>query len=171
MSDTDVILIKKYENRRLYDTVNSRYVNLDDVASLLQKGYEVRVVDAISGQDITRLVLTQIIVEDAKSPNSTFPIDILRQMVVASGRATQTGAMRYMQAFADFYERSLSVLTPPFPLPRAPGAASTVDSAGESQSAAPDASMAELKRRLAELEALVATLSPEAAARRESSGH
>ncbi len=53
------------------------------VASLLRQGHDVRVVDAISGQDLTRVVLTQIIVEDAKAPDSTFPIEILRQMVVS----------------------------------------------------------------------------------------
>ena len=83
------ILIKKYENRRLYDTVNSRYVNLDEVAKMLQRGDSVRVVDALSGEDITRIVLTQIIVDEAKTTDSIFPIEVLRQMVVASGQATQ----------------------------------------------------------------------------------
>jgi len=67
------ILIKKYENRRLYDVTNSRYVNLDEVARILQRGDDVRVVDAATGDDITRLILTQIIVESAKTPDSTFP--------------------------------------------------------------------------------------------------
>ena len=62
------VVVKKYENRRLYDTTNSRYVNLDEVAQLLQAGNEVQVIDAVSGEDITRLILTQIIVEDAKTP-------------------------------------------------------------------------------------------------------
>src|SRR5580704_15433092 len=54
------ILIKKYENRRLYDATDSRYVNLDEVAKMLQNGDDVRVVDATTGEDITRLILTQI---------------------------------------------------------------------------------------------------------------
>ena len=165
MPEARTILIKKYENRRLYDTSNSRYVNLDEVASLLQQGHNVQVVDAISGQDITRLVLTQIIVEDAKAPNSTFPIEILRQMVVSSGRATQAGTRLYMQAFADIYEKSFRALTPSFPFQAvAPGGR-----APESSSAEAGDSMEELKHRLAELEDLVATLSPEAAARRKTS--
>ncbi len=171
MPDANVILIKKYENRRLYDTVNSRYVNLDEVASFLQKGYEVRVVDALSGQDITRLVLTQIIVEDAKAPNSTFPIEVLRQMVIASGRATQTGARLYMQAFSDFYERSLRAMTPPpFPFPGPPQSSPPATAATGPEPGTPEASMDDLKRRLAELEALVARLSPAAAQGRSSSG-
>lgn len=165
MSESRTILIKKYENRRLYDTSNSRYVNLDEVASLLQQGHDVQVVDAISGQDITRLVLTQIIVEDAKAPNSTFPIEVLRQMVISSGRATQAGTRLYMQAFADIYEKSFRALTPPFPFPQ------PVAPAGrgpENSAAGASDSMEDLKKRLAELEELVATLSPEAAARRKT---
>ena len=81
------VVIKKYENRRLYDTTNSRYVNLEEAAQLLQQGNDVQMVDATTNEDITRLILTQIIVEDAKAPNSTFPVDLLRQMVITSGRA------------------------------------------------------------------------------------
>jgi len=83
------MIIKKYENRRLYDTTNSRYINQDEVAQMVRDGHDVQVVDAATGEDLTRLVLTQIIVEQAKAPDSTFPLDVLRQMVVASGKATQ----------------------------------------------------------------------------------
>src|SRR5450631_1328156 len=108
------ILIKKYENRRLYDSTNSRYVNLDEVAKMMQSGDNVRVVDATSGEDITRLILTQIIVEDAKTPDSNFPLDVLRQMVIASGRASQESALQYMKAMLDIYKSSYQVVAPPF---------------------------------------------------------
>ena len=108
-----VVVIKKYENRRLYDTTNSRYVNLDEVAQLLQAGNEVQVIDAVSGEDITRLILTQIIVEDAKAPDSSFPLDLLRQMVVASGRATQENSLKYMKAMLDVYQNAYRAMTPP----------------------------------------------------------
>ena len=52
------VVIKKYGNRRLYDTAASRYVNLDDIAGLVREGKEVRVVDAKTGQDLTRVTLT-----------------------------------------------------------------------------------------------------------------
>ena len=107
------ILIKKYENRRLYDSTNSRYVNLDEVAQILQRGDDVRVVDAASGEDITRLILTQIIVEDAKTPESNFPLDVLRQMVVASGKASQESALKYMKAMLDIYQNTYRVMAPP----------------------------------------------------------
>ncbi len=61
----------------------------------------------------TRLVLTQIIVEHAKAPDSAFPIDVLRQMVVASGRATQEGAVNYMKAVFDMYQNAYRAITPP----------------------------------------------------------
>src|SRR5450631_1963637 len=107
------ILIKKYENRRLYDTTNSRYVNLDEIAKMMQNGANVRVVDATTDEDITRLILTQIIVEDAKTSDSNFPLDVLRQMVIASGRASQESALQYIKALLDISQNSYSVMAPP----------------------------------------------------------
>ena len=107
------VVIKKYENRRLYDTTNSRYVNLEEVAQLLQQGNDVQVVDASSGEDITRLILTQIIVEDAKTPESSFPLDLLRQMVVASGRASQESALQYMKAMLEVYQNAYRAMPNP----------------------------------------------------------
>jgi polyhydroxyalkanoate synthesis repressor PhaR len=104
------LLIKKYENRRLYDTTNSRYVNLDEVARAVQDGVDVQVVDATTGEDLTRLVLTQIVVESAKGPDSVFPLDILRQMVVATGRASRESTLKYMQAMMDMYQSALRPL-------------------------------------------------------------
>ena len=108
------ILIKKYENRRLYDATNSRYVNLDEVAKMMQNGDNVRVVDATTGEDITRLILTQIIVEDAKTPDSNFPLDVLRQMVIASGKASQESALQYMKAVLDISQNAYRAMAPPF---------------------------------------------------------
>ena len=98
------VIIKKYENRRLYDTSNSRYVNLEDIAQMVREGTKVQVVDADSGEDLTRQVLTQIIAENAKVSDSAFPIDMLRQMVIASGRMGQEGMLGYMKAMSEMYE-------------------------------------------------------------------
>jgi polyhydroxyalkanoate synthesis repressor PhaR len=166
------VLIKKYENRRLYDTTNSRYVNLDEVAAMLQKGDHVQVVDSATGEDITRLILTQIIVEDAKTPGSTFPLDVLRQMVIASGRASQDSALRYMKAMLDIYQNTYQVMTPPlnpfeFVQRRdaAPGGVEEPAAASHTGKSpappVPDSGAGEgdeLKRRVQELEALVASL-------------
>jgi polyhydroxyalkanoate synthesis repressor PhaR len=171
------VVIKKYENRRLYDTTNSRYVNLEEVAQLVQSGKDVQVVDAATGEDLTRLVLTQIIVEDAKTPNSSFPLDVLRQMVVASGRASQEGTLKYMKAVFDLYQSAYRALpatlnpfglipnlqsvmpqsapdtaappSPPSPEPRPPA----------SPEASGDSEVKDMKRRIDELEALVSRLS------------
>ena len=109
------ILIKKYENRRLYDVTHSRYVNLDEVARAVQDGYDVQVVDASTGEDLTRLVMTQIITESAKTSDSVFPLDILREMVVAS-RFAPGHRLRIEIAGTNFpeYERNLNTGGPSF---------------------------------------------------------
>jgi polyhydroxyalkanoate synthesis repressor PhaR len=107
------VIIKKYGNRRLYDTTHSRYINQDEVAQMVREGHTVQVVDAATGEDLTRLVLTQIIVEDAKEPDSPFPLDILRQMVVASGRATQETTLKYTKAVLDMYQNAYRAMATP----------------------------------------------------------
>ena len=66
------LIIKKYENRRLYNTLTSQYINQDQVAQLVRDGHDLQVVDAATGEDITRLVLAQIVLEDAKTPGLGF---------------------------------------------------------------------------------------------------
>jgi len=172
------VLIKKYENRRLYDATNSRYVNLEDVAQMLKTGNDVRVVDASTGADITRLILTQIIVEDAKAPDSTFPLEVLRQMVVASGRASQESMLKYINAMLDIYQntyRAMSAPMNPFEFYQRTGttreakANGSPSSAGESSPSAESHSQPQaaaedldgLKSRVAELEQIVSSLAPQ----------
>jgi polyhydroxyalkanoate synthesis repressor PhaR len=59
-------VIRKYPNRRLYDTSAGKYVNLEELASMVRNGKDIQVLDAKTGDDLTRVVLTQIIMEDAK---------------------------------------------------------------------------------------------------------
>lgn len=184
------VLIKKYENRRLYDATNSRYVNLEDVAQILKSGHDVRVVDVASGADITRLILTQIIVEDAKEPGSDFPLDILRQMVIASGRASQESALNYMNAMLDIYQKTYRAMAPPINFfefleragtaRRAPTETAIHMTPGGEAPEAPQQTRPptvrppageeanELKQRVAELEKLVAALVPRKAARKSA---
>jgi polyhydroxyalkanoate synthesis repressor PhaR len=172
------VVIKKYENRRLYDTTNSRYVNLDEVAQMLQRGEDVQVVDAATGDDITRLILTQIIVEDAKTTDSNFPLDVLRQMVIATNRAGQEGTLKYMKAILDFYQNSYRVMAAPVnpfefmsgPADERRASAETAgpaarDSVGAESRTQPAAAtdveeVMEMKRRLAELEEAVSRMAP-----------
>jgi polyhydroxyalkanoate synthesis repressor PhaR len=113
-SDTQPLVIKKYENRRLYNTRTSEYINQDQVAQLVRDGYDLHVVDAVSGQDITRLILAQIVLDDAKTPDSVFPLDLLRQMIIASGKATQESALHYMRSMMEIYQNAYRAL--PMPL-------------------------------------------------------
>jgi polyhydroxyalkanoate synthesis repressor PhaR len=178
------VVIKKYENRRLYDTTHSRYVNLDEVAQMLQRGEEVQVVDAATGEDITRLILTQIIVEDAKTTDSAFPLDVLRQMVIATGRAGQEGTLNYMKAMLDFYQNSYRVMAPavsPFEFmsgrpaenrgsaqtAHAAAAGSKADSRAQPAAATAGEEVMEMKRRLAELEAVVSRMAPKPVPRKK----
>lgn len=99
------ILIKKYGNRRLYDTTGSRYVNLDDLAAMVRAGKDVRVVDAKNGHDLTRVILTQIITEDAKGKPTGLPLELLRQLIVASDEVRQEFLMWYLKSAFDTYEK------------------------------------------------------------------
>jgi polyhydroxyalkanoate synthesis repressor PhaR len=97
-------VIKKYGNRRLYDTAAKRYVNLDDIAQLIRQGAEVKVVDATTGEDLTRVTLTQIITEDAKDRPTGLPLELLRQLIVASDHARQEFIMWYLKSAFDTYQ-------------------------------------------------------------------
>jgi polyhydroxyalkanoate synthesis repressor PhaR len=99
------VTIKKYGNRRLYDTAGSRYVNLDDIAALIREGKELKVVDAKTGQDLTRVTLTQIITEDAKDKPTGLPLELLRQLIVASDEVRQEFVMWYLKSAFDTYQK------------------------------------------------------------------
>ncbi|MFZ0733087.1 MAG: polyhydroxyalkanoate synthesis regulator DNA-binding domain-containing protein [Candidatus Sulfotelmatobacter sp.] len=103
--NSSVILIKKYGNRRLYDTAGSRYVNMDDLAAHIRAGREVRVVDAKTGRDLTRVVLTQIITEDAKDKPTGLPLELLRQLIIASDEVRQEFLMWYLKSAFDTYQK------------------------------------------------------------------
>ena len=100
-----VILIKKYGNRRLYDTTSSRYVNLDDLAAHIRAGRDVQVTDAKTGQDLTRVILTQIITEDAKDKPTGLPLELLRQLIMASDEVRQEFLMWYLKSAFDTYQK------------------------------------------------------------------
>src|SRR4051794_18892742 len=98
------VVIKKYANRRLYDTSTGKYVNLEDLAARIRGGVEIQVVDATIGEDLTRVVLTQIIVEDAKGAPTGLPLELLRQLIIASDRAGQEFLMWYLKSAFDAYK-------------------------------------------------------------------
>jgi len=102
--ESATVVIKKYGNRRLYDTSGSRYVNLDEIAALIRKGKPVQVVDASTGEDLTRVTLTQIITEDAKDKPTGLPLELLRQLIVASDQTRQEFVMWYLKSAFDAYQ-------------------------------------------------------------------
>jgi len=92
-----VRLIKKYPNRRLYDTRTSTYITLVDVKELVLKHEEFRVVDAKSGDDLTRSILLQIILEEEAGGAPMFTSDLLAQMIRFYGHAMQGMMGQYLE--------------------------------------------------------------------------
>lgn len=101
---TATVVIKRYSNRRLYNTAASRYVNLDDIAALVREGKDVQIVDAKTGQDLTRVALTQIITEDARDKPTGLPLELLRQLIVASDEVRQEFVMWYLKSAFETYQ-------------------------------------------------------------------
>ena len=99
------ILIKKYGNRRLYDTSDSRYITLDELADKIQNGADVRVVDVNSGSDLTQVTLTQIIVE-GRGAAHMLPVPLLTQLIRLGDDALAEFLGQYMSMTLEFYLRS-----------------------------------------------------------------
>ncbi|MEE9215263.1 MAG: polyhydroxyalkanoate synthesis regulator DNA-binding domain-containing protein [Thermodesulfobacteriota bacterium] len=75
------VIVKKYSNRRLYDTTNKKYVTLEEISSLIRNGYEVRVIDSQSGADISKVVLIQVILESEKNREDILPVSFLHMLI------------------------------------------------------------------------------------------
>jgi polyhydroxyalkanoate synthesis repressor PhaR len=92
------VVVKKYANRRLYNTESSSYVTLEDLAGMVRQGRDFVVYDAKSGDDITRSVLTQIIVEEEAKGRSMLPESFLRQLIGFYGDSLQAVVPKYLEA-------------------------------------------------------------------------
>jgi polyhydroxyalkanoate synthesis repressor PhaR len=109
------VTIKKYANRRLYDTESSTYITLDRLAQMVREGREFEVVDAKSGEDITRQVLTQIIVdEEARGGTTMLPINFLKQLIGLYGNSMQNFVPSYLEAAMDAFQRNQSAVKDAF---------------------------------------------------------
>ncbi len=97
-ADDGVVTIKKYANRRLYDTERSCYITLDDLGTMVRDGREFRVVDAKSGEDITHNVLTQIIMDTETRGETLLPVSFLRQLIGMYGDKMQAMVPQYLEA-------------------------------------------------------------------------
>ncbi|HXX16991.1 MAG TPA: polyhydroxyalkanoate synthesis regulator DNA-binding domain-containing protein [Candidatus Eremiobacteraceae bacterium] len=100
------VIIRKYSDRRLYDTSASRYVKLEDIASMVRDGLQVRVVDGRSGKDLTHLIFTQIIVENAREREIALPLQLLTELVKASDKATHEFLTWYLNNTLDLYKKA-----------------------------------------------------------------
>lgn len=100
------VVIKKYSDRRLYDTSASRYVKMGDIARMVREGIDVKVVNARSGKDLTRLVLTQIIVEDARDRGTALPLRLLQQLIRTSDHATHDFVSWHLNNALGLYQKA-----------------------------------------------------------------
>jgi polyhydroxyalkanoate synthesis repressor PhaR len=100
-STQNAIVIKKYANRRLYNTATSTYVTLDDLSAMVKSGTDFVVYDAKSGEDITRSVLTQIIFEEENKGTNLLPINFLRQLIRFYGDQMQAFVPGYLEFSLD----------------------------------------------------------------------
>ena len=103
-SDKPPVVVKKYANRRLYNTESSSYITLDNLAEMVRQGRDFVVYDAKTGEDITRGVLTQIIVEEEGKGRSLLPTAFLRQLIGFYGDQMQSLVPRFL-------EQAMSALT------------------------------------------------------------
>jgi polyhydroxyalkanoate synthesis repressor PhaR len=95
----DAIIIKKYANRRLYNTASSSYITLEDLAKMVRENVEFQVLDAKTGDDITHQILTQIIMdEEASGGQQMLPVSFLRQLIGMYGNSMQAMMPSYLEA-------------------------------------------------------------------------
>jgi len=99
------VVVKKYANRRLYNTESSSYVTLEDLAQMVRQGRHFVVYDAKSGEDITRSVLTQIIVEEEAKGRNLLPTSFLRQIIGFYGDSMQSLVPRYLENVMGAFSR------------------------------------------------------------------
>ncbi|WP_375397050.1 polyhydroxyalkanoate synthesis repressor PhaR [uncultured Sphingomonas sp.] len=100
------VIIKKYANRRLYNTESSSYITLDHLAGMTREGRDFKVVDAKSDEDITHNVLTQIIMEEESRGQTMLPVNFLRQLISMYGDSMQAMVPGYLEASMNSFRRN-----------------------------------------------------------------
>ena len=97
-ADESPVIIKKYANRRLYNTRSSSYITLDDLSRMTREGIDFQVLDAKTGEDITHSILTQIIMEEESNGEQMLPVSFLRQLISMYGNSMQGMMPHYLEA-------------------------------------------------------------------------
>ena len=100
------VIIKKYANRRLYNTETSSYITLDHLAAMTREGRDFKVIDAKTEDDITHNVLTQIIMEEESRGQTMLPVSFLRQLISMYGDSMQAMVPGYLEASMDSFRRN-----------------------------------------------------------------
>lgn len=100
------VIIKKYANRRLYNTSSSSYITLEDLASMVRENIDFQVLDAKSGDDITHSILTQIIMDEESNGGQMLPVGFLRQLIGMYGNSMQTLMPSYLEASMDNFRQN-----------------------------------------------------------------
>ncbi len=101
-----IVIIKKYANRRLYNTETSSYITLEHLATMTREGRDFKVVDAKTDDDITHNVLTQIIMEEESRGQTMLPVSFLRQLIAMYGDSMQSMVPGYLEASMDSFRRN-----------------------------------------------------------------
>lgn len=105
-NQSEPVVIKKYANRRLYNTETSSYITLDLLSQMTREGREFTVVDAKTGEDITHNVLTQIIMEEEQRGKNMLPVNFLRQLIAMYGDSMQSMVPQYLEASMDAFRKN-----------------------------------------------------------------
>ena len=105
-------LIKRYESRKLYDTEESRYVSLEEIAGWIRDGQEVKVVDNATSADVTSHTLAQIILDEGRRGTSFLPSDLLHELVRVGERAVSSGVVHVQQGVDRLVQASMDRLGP-----------------------------------------------------------
>ncbi|HEY0270499.1 MAG TPA: polyhydroxyalkanoate synthesis repressor PhaR [Sphingomonas sp.] len=105
-SPTGTVIIKKYANRRLYNTESSSYITLDHLAAMTREGRDFKVLDARSDEDITHSVLTQIIMDEESNGQTLLPVSFLRHLIGLYGDSMQSMVPQYLEASMEAFRRN-----------------------------------------------------------------
>jgi len=105
-SASDTVIIKKYANRRLYNTETSSYITLDHLAAMTREGRDFKVLDARTDEDITHNVLTQIIMDEETRGQTLLPVSFLRQLIALYGDSMQSMVPQYLEASMEAFRRN-----------------------------------------------------------------
>lgn len=112
LEDVQARLIKRYGSRKLYDTRESRYISLEEIAQLIRRGEDIQVVDNTTSEEVTAQTLTQIILEEGRNGRAHLPAELLHQLVRSGGQALNSGMEQVQKGLDRLVQRSMDRLAP-----------------------------------------------------------